>query len=118
MNKWTPPRNSGGILQVSTIFSLGMEMSRLTREGTAEPVSREKILRYKRGQGFFFFFCSADHVQDWQPYPFGPYSCYMCDHTYMHERCDRDMERSWKVTYGQEYLRDEAALRVDSFTPW
>ena len=26
--------------------------------------------------------CSADHVQDWQPYPVDPYSCYMCDHTY------------------------------------
>ena len=24
---------------------------------------------------------SADHVQDWQPYPVDPYSCCMCDHT-------------------------------------
>ena len=31
----------------------------------------------------FFFSCSADHVQDWQPYPVDPYSCYMCDHTYI-----------------------------------
>ena len=29
----------------------------------------------------FFFFCLADHVQDWLSYPFDPYSCYMCDHT-------------------------------------
>ena len=29
-----------------------------------------------------FFPCSADHVQDWQPYAVDPYSCYMCDHTY------------------------------------
>ena len=29
------------------------------------------------------FPCSDDHVQDWQPYPVDPYSCYMCDHTYM-----------------------------------
>ena len=28
------------------------------------------------------FLCSADHEQDWQPYPVDPYSCYMCDHTY------------------------------------
>ena len=21
---------------------------------------------------------------DWQPYPVDPYSCYMCDHTYIH----------------------------------
>ena len=28
-----------------------MEMSRLTRDGTAEPVSRDQILRRERGQG-------------------------------------------------------------------
>ena len=27
------------------------------------------------------FPCSADHEQDWQPYPVDPYSCYMCDCT-------------------------------------
>ena len=26
--------------------------------------------------GKFHFPCSADHVQDWQPYPVDPYSCY------------------------------------------
>ena len=31
--------------------------------------------------GNVHFPCSADHVQDWQPYPVDPYSCYMCDHT-------------------------------------
>ena len=64
--KWTPPRNSGGIPKVSTRFSLSMEMSRLTRDGTAEPVSREKILRHTRGQENIHFPCSADHEQDWQ----------------------------------------------------
>ena len=34
---------------VSTRFSLSMEMSRLTRDGTAEPVSRDQILRHARG---------------------------------------------------------------------
>ena len=29
------------------------------------------------------FPCSADHEQDWQPYPADPYSCYMCDCTYI-----------------------------------
>ena len=31
----------------------------------------------------------ADHVQDWQPYPVDPYSCYMCGHTYIfyHKYC-------------------------------
>ena len=43
-------------------------MSRLTRDGMAEPVSRDQILRCETG-------CSADlyglcdHDQDWQPYP-------------------------------------------------
>ena len=30
-------------------------MSRLTRDGTAEPVSRDQILRRVRGQGNFIF---------------------------------------------------------------
>ena len=58
-------------------------MSRLTRDGIAEPVSRDQILRRERGQGNIYFPCSADHVEDWQPYPVDPYSCYMCDHTYI-----------------------------------
>ena len=32
-----------------------MEMSRLTRDGTAEPVSRDQILRHARGQGDIIF---------------------------------------------------------------
>ena len=47
-------------------------MSRLTRDGTAEPVSRDQILRHERGQGNIDFPCSADHEQDWQPYPIDP----------------------------------------------
>ena len=49
-----------------------MEMSRLTRDGTAEPVSRDQILRCERGQGKKKS-CSADHEQDWQRYPVDPY---------------------------------------------
>ena len=61
-----------------------MEMSRLTRDRSAEPVSRDQILRHERGQGNIHFSCSADDVQDWQPYPVDSYSCYMYDHTYIH----------------------------------
>ena len=68
---------------VRTRFSLSMEMSRLTRDGTAEPVSRAQILGHERGQGNLNFSCSADHVKDSQPYPVGPYSCCMFDHTYI-----------------------------------
>ena len=69
---------------VNTRFHLSsLEMSRLTRDGTAELVSRDQILRHEqRGQENIHFSCSADLVQDWQPYyPVDPYSCYMCDHT-------------------------------------
>ena len=52
-------------------------MNRLTRDGTAD-----QILRREPGQGKSHFPCSADHEQDWQPYPVDPYSCYICDHTY------------------------------------
>ena len=62
-------------------FSLSMEMSRLTRDGTAEPVSRDQILKHARGQGNIHFPCSADHEQDWQPYPVDPYPAICDDHT-------------------------------------
>ena len=46
----------------------------LTRDGTAKPVSGDQILRRERGQGNIHFPLSADHEQDWQPYPVDPYS--------------------------------------------
>ena len=58
-------------------------MSRLTRDGTAEPVSRDRILRHVRGQGNIHFPCSADHEQDWQLYPVDPYSAICDDHTHI-----------------------------------
>ena len=60
-------------------------MSRLRRDGTAEPVSRDHILRRERGQGKKTFSRSADQEQDWQPYPVNPYYSAICgDHTYIH----------------------------------
>ena len=58
----------------NTRFSLTWIMSRLTRDGTSEPVSRDQILRRERGQGNLYFPCSADYVQDRQPYPVDSYS--------------------------------------------
>ena len=69
---------------MNTRFSRSMEMSRLTRDGTAEPVSQDQILRHARGQGNVHFPSSADHEQDWQPYPVDPYSAICDDHTYIH----------------------------------
>ena len=43
-------------------------MGGLTRDGAAEPVSRDQILRRERTQGNIHSPCSAGHEQDWQPY--------------------------------------------------
>ena len=63
-------------------------MSRLTLDGTAEPVSRgDQILRHERGQGKINFPCSADHEQDRQPYSVDPYhtlAICVIIHTYIH----------------------------------
>ena len=40
------------------------------RDGTAEPVLRDQILR-------------RDHEQDWQPYPVDPFLAVCDDHTYI-----------------------------------
>ena len=68
---------------VSARFSLSIEMSRLTRDRTADPVSRDQIFRRKRGQENIDFPCSADHEQDWQSYPIDLYPCciMLCGHT-------------------------------------
>ena len=59
-------------------------MSGLTRDGTVEPASRDQFLRLERGYGKYYLFpCSADHEQDWQPYPVDPYSAEsLAIHTY------------------------------------
>ena len=56
------------------------------RRGTSKISSNYsfKNIYIERGQGNIRFPCSADHEQDWQPYPVDLYSCYMCDHTYRH----------------------------------
>ena len=59
-------------------------MSKLMQDGTAEPVSRDEIVRRQRGQGNVHFPCSADHEQDLQPYPVDPYSAICDDYTYIH----------------------------------
>ena len=59
-------------------------MSRLTRDGTAVPVSQDQILRHVRGQGNIHLSCLAYHEQDWQLYPVDPYSAICDDHTYIY----------------------------------
>ena len=60
-------------------------MSRLTRDGTVEPSSRDQILRRVRGQGNIHFRYSADLENNWQPYLVDPSSA-ICDGlTYIHK---------------------------------
>ena len=68
---------------MSTRFSLSMEMSRLTRDGTAEPISRDQILRHARGQGNIIspVQLTTSRIGN-QPYPIDPYSAICDDHTY------------------------------------
>ena len=64
------------------MFSLSMEISRLTRDGTAEPVSRDQTLSRERGQGNIHFpWCRIGNKANLTRL-IDPYSCSMCDHTY------------------------------------
>ena len=69
-------------------FSLSIEMSRLVRDGTAEPVSRDQILKRERGQGIIHkkSFSLFSHEQDWQNLPCLVHTLAICVtiHTYIH----------------------------------
>ena len=67
----------------SRTHQMSMEMSKLTLDGTAEPVSKDQKLRRERGEGNIYFSCSASHEKDWQAYPVGPYSA-ICDGPCIH----------------------------------
>ena len=54
----------------------------MTRDRTAESVSRDQSLRRERGRGKKY--CSADDEKDWQPYPVDPYRAVSHDHTYIY----------------------------------
>ena len=62
-------------------------MSRPTRDGTAELISRDQIFRCERGRGNIIFPYSADHDQDWQPYPVDPDSTTVLQHVITINTC-------------------------------
>ena len=67
----------------STRFNLSMEnehadAGRDGRTRLGKPNSRRD-----RRQGNVHFPCSADHEQDWQPYPVDPYAATCDGHTYI-----------------------------------
>ena len=55
------------------------DAGRDSRTRLARPNSQART-----GTGEYYFPCSADHEQDWQPYPVDPYSAICDDHTYIH----------------------------------
>ena len=56
-------------------------MSGLTRDGTAEPVSRDQILRRNREQEKIIFPVQLTTGRIGEPYPVDPYSAESPDHT-------------------------------------
>ena len=45
--------------------------------GLPNPSRETKFSGTNADREISIFFCSADHVQDWQPYPVDQYSCYI-----------------------------------------
>ena len=83
-------------------FSKSVENeSRLTRDGTVYPL-REifQILRREHGEGKEPFPLSADHEQDWQPYPVDPYDGERADHTYRYKYSYSPQDASRKESRG------------------
>ena len=78
-------------------------MSEVTRDGAAEPVSRDQILRRERDREKKpKKLSSADHKKDWHPYPADPCPAENADHTK-----NSTIYRSFYSTseFGKEKLR-------------
>ena len=76
-------------------------MSRPTRDGTASNPSHETKFSGANADREIFnihFPCSADHVQDSQPYPVDPYSCCMCVTIYILNPFPPSQDNIWYFT--------------------
>ena len=68
-------------------------MSVSTRFSMISGESSTKISGANEDSEIFFCPCSADHEEDWQPYPVDPYSAIICDeHTYNLRRTTATIE--------------------------
>ena len=104
---------------MSTRFSLSVddEQADAGRNRTAESVSRDQIITREREQEKKNIFpCSANHEQDWQPYPVGPYSAESVDHPYIHTSIvySRLCAASWGV---EEYKPRSSTGIQEAFFP-
>ena len=68
------PQGWGGVALAGGIFP--WKLCFFSRDAIRQnnPPRADQILRRKRGQGNIHSPYSADHEQDWQPYPVDPYS--------------------------------------------
>ena len=90
------PINSGLTRWRMTVLNSGTGLPTSSRETKFSGANEDREI---------FIFRSADHEQDWQPYPIDPYSCYMCDHTCI----PHEME------YGtRHYNQDRLAIAIRS----
>ena len=80
-------------------------MSKLTRDGTAEPVSRDQILWRERERRNIIFSVQLTTELDWQLYPFGPYSAKSANYT--HVRCSFF---AYKTNIQQIYYTNTSAV--------
>ena len=53
------------------------------------------------------FPCSADHEQDWQPYPVDPYSNTCDDHPYIHILNKENIPNSRNIPYQHAFDANE-----------
>ena len=83
-NKWTPPRKSGGIPCVSTIFNLNVENEQADagQDGRTRLARPNSQARTGTGKSSFSLF------KDWQPYPVDPYSAIFDGHVYIHDSAE------------------------------
>ena len=82
INEWTmtPSRKAGGSPRENTRFSLCVEDEQADagRDGQTCLARSNSQARTATGKT-----CSADHEQDWKPYPVDPYSAESGGHTYI-----------------------------------
>ena len=115
-------------LEVSTRFILSMENEQVDA-GRDCRTRLASILRRERGQENIHFPCSADHEQDWQPYPVDPSSCYLYvsdDFTLIHTYKD-DFQAFGatdgstvdnRLTFGVDRAVWTLAAKMDDGAPW
>ena len=73
--------NPAGNHQIQPEYNMENEQADPGRDGRSRLVRSNS--RHERGHRNVHFRCSADHEQDWQPYPVDPHSAICDDHTYI-----------------------------------